>query len=43
MADLLHVCTRKGLFEIERRKGGWKIADVHFLGDPISATITIDG
>jgi hypothetical protein len=39
MAERLHVGTRKGLFELERRYGGWDIADVHFLGDPVSAVL----
>lgn len=43
MSDLLQVATRKGLFEIARRKSGWDIAASHFLGDPISAVITLDG
>ena len=37
MAERFHVGTRKGLFEIERRNGVWDIADVRFLGDPVSA------
>lgn len=39
MADRFHVATRKGLFEFARRPGGWEIADVHFLGDPVSAVL----
>ena len=31
--------TRKGLFELARRNGGWEIADAHFLGDPLSAVL----
>ena len=43
MSDLLQVATRKGLFEIARKTGGWDIVASHFLGDPISAVLTIDG
>jgi hypothetical protein len=39
MADRLHVGTRKGLFELVRRNGGWEILDVRFLGDPVSAIL----
>lgn len=39
MADRLHVGTRKGLFELTRRRGGWDIADTQFLGDPVSALL----
>src|SRR5579872_2889110 len=37
MLERLLVGTRKGLFELSRRNGGWDVADVHFLGDPISS------
>lgn len=44
MAERLHVGTRKGLFELERRRDGWDVAAVHFLGDPVSAVLeTRDG
>ena len=39
MADRLLVGTRKGLFEIVRRHGGWDIADAQFLGDPVTAVL----
>ena len=39
MSDRLYVGTRKGLFEVTREGGGWNIADVHFLGDPVSAVL----
>jgi hypothetical protein len=39
MAELLLVGTRKGLFELARSGGGWDIAEVHFLGDPVSAVL----
>ncbi|HEY5225595.1 MAG TPA: hypothetical protein VIJ06_02275 [Methylovirgula sp.] len=44
MADRLHVGTRKGLFEIGRRNGGWDVINADFLGDPVSAVLeTADG
>src|SRR5215207_1468027 len=42
MAELLHVGTRKGLFDLARRNGGWDIVDAHFLGDPVSAVLARD-
>ncbi|MGE5540560.1 MAG: WD40/YVTN/BNR-like repeat-containing protein [Gemmatimonas sp.] len=39
MAEMLYVGTRKGLFEVGRRAGGWEIAAVHFLGDPVTAVL----
>jgi len=39
MSDRLHVGTRKGLFEVARRSGGWEITDAQFLGDPVSAVL----
>jgi len=39
MADRLHVGTRKGLFELTRRNGGWQIADLHFPGEPVTAVL----
>ena len=39
MSDRLHVGTRKGLFELQRRNGGWEVASVDFLGDPVSAVL----
>jgi BNR/Asp-box repeat len=39
MADRLHVATRKGLFELARDNGMWEVADVQFLGDPVSAVL----
>ena len=40
MSDRLHVGTRKGLFELARRQGGWDVADVQFLGDPVTMTLS---
>lgn len=42
MANRLHVGTRKGLFELVPKNGGWDIVDTHFLGDPVTA-ILADG
>ena len=39
MSDRLHVGTRKGLFELARRKRAWEIVDVRFLGDPVTAVL----
>jgi hypothetical protein len=39
MADRLYVGTRKGLFELARRNGGWEVDDAQFLGDPVSAVL----
>lgn len=39
MADRLYVGTRKGLFELARRGGKWEVADVQFLGDPITMVL----
>jgi hypothetical protein len=39
MDEHLHVGTRKGLFELSRRGGGWEVTDAWFLGDPVSAVL----
>ena len=39
MADWLHVATRKGFFELVRGNGTWEVAEVQFLGDPVSAVL----
>src|SRR5581483_8124912 len=39
MSDRIFVGTRKGLFDLRRRKGGWDIAATHFLGDPVTAIL----
>jgi hypothetical protein len=40
MSDRLYVATRKGLFTIDRSGGErWRISDVAFLGDPITAFV----
>jgi hypothetical protein len=41
MAERLLVATRKGLFAFARRSGGWDVADVAFLGDPVSAVLAL--
>ena len=42
MADRLYVGTRKGLFEVVRGRTDWEVAQVHFLGDPVTAVL-VDG
>ncbi len=39
MTSRIYVGTRKGLFELERSKGGWDIVDTKFLGEPVSAVL----
>ena len=39
MAQRLLVATRKGLFHLDRRPGGWAIDHVSFLGDSVSLTL----
>ena len=39
MADRLYVGTRKGLFELAPKAGGWDIAETHFLGEPVTAVL----
>jgi hypothetical protein len=43
MRSLLHVGTRKGLFEIVRRRGRSEVAAAHFLGDPVTALFSAGG
>ena len=40
--ERLYVGTRKGLFELDRRAGTWDIAQVHVLGDPVSAVLATE-
>jgi hypothetical protein len=40
MGDRLVVATRKGLFHVLRRRDGWDIGGVDFLGDNVSLTLT---
>ena len=39
MVDRLYVGTRKGLFEVVRGRIDWEVAQVHFLGDPVTAVL----
>lgn len=39
MTDRAWVATRKGLFEMRRSDGGWSIANVSFLGEPVSMVL----
>lgn len=43
MADRLYVGTRKGLFELARGRHGWDVAEVSFLGDPVTAILARNG
>ena len=36
MSDRILVGTRKGLFTVRRDNGNWRVADTHFLGDPVN-------
>lgn len=36
MQDCALIATRKGLFEVRRRNGGWTIEPSGFLGDPVT-------
>ncbi|WP_375769676.1 exo-alpha-sialidase [Archangium gephyra] len=36
MSDRIFVATRKGLFELRRSQGRWRIAQTSFLGDSVS-------
>ncbi len=40
MSDKLLVSTRKGLFHIERMNGTWRVANVDFLADNVTLTLT---
>ena len=37
--DRAWVATRKGLFELQRERQGWRIARVSFLGEPVSMVL----
>jgi hypothetical protein len=39
MSDPLIVSTRKGLFRVARRSGGWAVESVDFLGDNVTLTL----
>jgi len=39
MSDRAWAATRKGLFELRRQSSGWSIANVGFLGEPVSAVL----
>ena len=40
MANTLQVSTRKGLFTVARKRQGWDVDQVHFLGDNVTLTLT---
>lgn len=37
--DLLHVATRKGLFELRRSTAGWRLGPPHFPGEPVTQVL----
>ena len=39
MTDRAWVATRKGLFEMRRQGAGWTVANVSFLGEPVSMVL----
>ncbi len=39
MSERFLAATRKGLFDFERSGGGWQIARVSFLGDPVTIAL----
>lgn len=42
MSDRAWVATRKGLFELRRAGDRWRIGNVHFLGEPVTAVLPAD-
>ena len=42
MDDRAWIATRKGLFELRRRRNGWAIERSHFLGEPVSMLLPPD-
>jgi hypothetical protein len=42
MTSRAWAATRKGLFELSRRPGGWEIERVHFLAEPVSMLLPPD-
>jgi hypothetical protein len=41
-ADRAWVATRKGLFQLQRSAGAWRVERVSFLGEPVSAVLPPD-
>ena len=41
MTDRAWVASRKGLFELRRAEGAWRVAKVSFLGDPVSMVLPL--
>lgn len=39
MTDRLLVASRKGLFILHRRAGGWQLTAPHFIGEPVSMAL----
>ena len=42
MSDTAWVATRKGLFELKRDGGSWRIVGTSFLGEPVTAVLPPD-
>jgi photosystem II stability/assembly factor-like uncharacterized protein len=42
MTDRAWVATRKGLFELRRRAGGWQIENLNFVADPVTMLLPPD-
>ena len=43
MSERILVGTRKGLFDLRRKRSGWEVEKVHFIGDPVTAVLDHDG
>jgi hypothetical protein len=39
--DLLHVATRKGLFELRRSGDAWRLGRPHFPGEPVTQVLSV--
>jgi hypothetical protein len=39
MSDRAFLSTRKGLFELQRADGAWRVGARHFLGEPVSVAL----
>ena len=40
MADRLLICSRKGLFIAERKRGAWRLGEPAFLGEPVTMALS---
>lgn len=39
MSERAYLSTRKGLFELDRNGGQWRVGERHFLGEPVSIAL----